>query len=181
MLSNRGKIIMDASNPGYPVRAGVFSTVEHTRNAIENLKQAGFDESEISVVCSSKSVQEHFPEAITTEPAGSHSSQALTVAGIGALGLGAVAAGTALVTTAGTALFIIGAFSPLAIAGTFVALMSTRGMEPEVADYYDQAVEAGKILVAVEVAGDDEKSEQRRKLASEIISRSGAEPLSLSH
>jgi len=95
----------------------------------------------------------------------------VTTAGATALGLGGAALLTGLLTSAGTAVFVIGAFAGIAAIGTFVSLMLTRGAEKELADYYDQAVVQGKILVAVET--DDPA---RQELVDEIFERHGVRP-----
>jgi hypothetical protein len=55
--------------------------------------------------------------------------------------------------------------------------MMTRGFEKEIADYYEQAVQKGKILVAVEVHGAGE--EQRLAKAERILAEAGSEPVAL--
>ena len=52
----------------------------------------------------------------------------------------------------------------------------TRGIEKEAADYYDQAVQAGKLLVTVEESGVDQPS---LTVAEKIFAEAGAEPLPL--
>jgi hypothetical protein len=55
--------------------------------------------------------------------------------------------------------------------------MMTRGLEKEAADYYDQAVQEGKLLVTVE----QEHPDQRPTLgeAEAVLAAAGAEPLPL--
>ena len=55
--------------------------------------------------------------------------------------------------------------------------MMTRGVEKELADYYDQAVVRGKILVAAE----DRNPAGRARLAeaARVLEEAGAEPLPL--
>jgi hypothetical protein len=55
--------------------------------------------------------------------------------------------------------------------------MMTRGVEKEAADYYDQAVVAGKILIAVEHHGP--QSAIRLQQAEHILHAAGAEPVAL--
>ena len=55
--------------------------------------------------------------------------------------------------------------------------MMTRGVEHELADYYDQAVAEGKILVAVDEHGP--KAEGHLSQAEQILAESGALPLAL--
>jgi hypothetical protein len=52
-----------------------------------------------------------------------------------------------------------------------------RGVEKEAADYYDQAVQQGKLLVAVELQ--DPSDAGRLAKAERILAEAGAEPLPL--
>ncbi len=61
--------------------------------------------------------------------------------------------------------------------GGFLGAMLTRGIEKEVANFYDQAVAQGKLLVAVEIHGSN--SERRLALAEQILAREGERPLPL--
>jgi hypothetical protein len=148
-------------------------------DVVRRLHDAGFTWEEITVICSDEKKEELFPEKTQKAPTGSLDNEALNVAGAGLLGLGTVAVAAALLSTAGTAVMIIGAFAGIAAAGTFTSLMATRGFESEATDYYEQAVQEGKILVAVEVSGSD--AEARRARAAEIISAAGADVLPLAH
>jgi hypothetical protein len=88
-------------------------------------------------------------------PAGATTAgKAAAGAVIGGFAAGLVAV-TGVVATGGLGLFVVG---PLfagtgAAVGTFVGAMMSRGVEHEVADYYDQALPRGEILVAAEIAG----------------------------
>ena len=55
--------------------------------------------------------------------------------------------------------------------------MMTRGVEKELANYYDQAVERGQILVAAEQH--DPQSKATLERAAQILANHGVEPLSL--
>ena len=55
--------------------------------------------------------------------------------------------------------------------------MTTRGLEEELANYYDQAVVDGKILVAAEAHGDG--AEARLTQAEQVLRAAGAEPVAL--
>jgi len=155
----------------HPLHLAIYEDVQSAADAINDLRDAGFTADDISVLCSDEHRRSLFSEYVDEEPAGSHSDDALNKAGAAGLGLGGAAALTGLVTSGGTAIFAIGAFAGVAAAGTFVALMLTRGAEKELADYYDQAVAGGKILVAVET--DDAN---RQKTADQIFERSGHKP-----
>lgn len=166
----------------YPVRAGVFGSVNEALELVDKLRAAGFRWEEVSVICSDEMKQELFPEKVQKSPTGTTDNEALNLAGAGALGLGGIAAVAAMLSTAGTAIMILGAFAGAAAAGTFASLMATRGFESEATDYYEQAVEEGKILVAVEPQGGDAASlEERRRTAARLIEESGARALPLAH
>jgi len=63
------------------------------------------------------------------------------------------------------------------LVGSFAGAMATRGLEPEKVNYYDQAVQRGQILVAVELPG--ENNEARLAQAERILERRGAESVPL--
>jgi hypothetical protein len=133
-----------------PIHMAVYPDVASAARAVQQLREAGFTQNEISVLCSDESRERLFRDYVHEEPSGSHNDEALNKAGAAALGLGGATILTGLLTSAGTAIFAIGAFAGVAALGTFMALMLTRGTEKELADYYDQAVVGGQILVAVE-------------------------------
>jgi hypothetical protein len=64
-----------------------------------------------------------------------------------------------------------------AVWGGFLGAMMTRGLEKEAADFYDQAVQAGKLLVTVEQTSPDQQPSLRE--AEQILAAAGAEPLPL--
>src|ERR1700736_526297 len=139
------------TNEERPFRVGIFTTVERADEAVRGLLAAGFSDREISVVCSDKVKEKHFQRFEHEEPAGAHTgAAAASGAAIGGLlgllsmaavvstgGLGLLVAGPLFVSTAGTG----------AIVGGIVGAMTTRGLENELANYYNQAVIKGKILV----------------------------------
>jgi ABC-type xylose transport system permease subunit len=63
------------------------------------------------------------------------------------------------------------------IFGGFVGAMMSRGTENELADFYSQAVEKGRILVAAEVHGPE--ADARLARAAAILAEKGAEALPL--
>lgn len=155
----------------FPIRLTVCETAEKTHHIVRKLQEAGFTPSEISVICSKELHDREFEGFGSQDPAGANTNEALNKAGgLGALGLGAAAVVAGLLTAGGTAVMAVGAFAGLAIAGTFGSVMATRGAEEELADYYDQAITHGKIVVAVETEDVD-----RQKLADQVFeSESGA-------
>ena len=162
-----------------PVRAAVFSTVEQARQAVRKLQAAGFSESEITVVCSDDTKEQYFRAFEHQQPAGANTPLAATIGGaVGAtlFGLTAVAASAA---TGGVPLVIAGGWAVMTggVAGGFLGAMLTRGFEKEAANYYDQSVAKGKILVAVDPREPD--SQRRQTEAQAILESTGAESVSL--
>ena len=162
-----------------PVRVGVFKTVDQADRAVGGLLLAGFTHEQITVICSDAAKERHFKEFEHQEPAGNYTPAAATAGGaIGAV-LGGLTAIAGIVTTGGVGLLVAGAMLPWtgAVVGGLVGAMMTRGFEKEVADFYDQAVTAGKILGSVEEHDETRKAELQR--AERIFAEAGAEPLEL--
>ena len=97
--------------------------------------------------------------------------------------VGAVAAGVGVALTAVTVgpvmLWMASPVATLAggVAGGFLGAMTSRGFEKELANFYQQAVADGKILVAAEDHGPH--PEPRLAIAAQILTDVGAEPLPL--
>lgn len=162
-----------------PVRVGVYDTIPEAEQALHRLLEAGFSKKQLAVVCSDKYKEAIFRNEVPiAEQAGSYTPEAIVAGGL----IGATLGGLALVATtlatggagiiAGYALLGGGAF-----AGSFTGAMMTRGFEKEIADFYDQAIQRGKILVAVEIHGSD--SAERLAQAEHILADAGANPLPL--
>jgi len=158
----------------FPIRLTVCDTAAVAHQVVDDLQKAGFTNREISVVCSQESCEREFAPFVHEHPAGSQTNKALNYSGLGALGLGAAAVIATVLTAGSTAIIAVGALSGLAITGTLASFMVTRGAEKELADYYDQAVMHGKILVAVET---DDPTRQAQ--ADNILLESGKVPTSL--
>jgi hypothetical protein len=162
-----------------PVRIGVFATVREADAAVQGLLSEGFAASDISVVCSDKSKESFFAEFEHDKPAGETApakAQAGALAGLIAGGALAVAG---VVATGGAGLLIVG---PLfagtgAAVGTFVGAMTSRGTEREVANFYDQALRDGQILVSAETAPDADRA--RLQAAERVFRDAGARPVPL--
>jgi len=164
-----------------PVRVGVFARVAQAERAVEELLEAGFRREQISVICP-KCGPGQLAEVEHVEPAGGHAAKA--AAGGGAIGavLGGLATVAGLTATGGLGLLAAG---PLlagmgggAVAGGFIGAMLTRGLEPEAADYYDQALQRGRVLVAVEAEPGPDES-RRLADAERALEAAGAEPIPL--
>lgn len=161
--------------------AGVFSSVDDARKAVHGLLQAGFTPEQITVICSDETKEKNFREFEHEEPAGSHTAAAAVTGGtIGAVvgGLSVipptVAAGTLALWVAGPIAGIAGAG---AVMGGLVGAMMTRGVERELADYYQQAVIEGDILVAAEHEGPHHTEALKR--AATVLADAGAKPVPL--
>jgi hypothetical protein len=162
-----------------PVRAGVFDDVAAARNAVNMLKEGGFTDEEITVICSDETKERVFRHFEHQDPAGANTpAAAATGSAVGAtlFGLATAAIGTAsgnvpLIVAGGWGVWTGG------ILGGFIGAMMTRGVEKEAADYYDQAVVQGKILIAVEHHGP--QAAARLQQAEHILHSAGAEPVAL--
>ncbi|HEV7223013.1 MAG TPA: hypothetical protein VGN42_09960 [Pirellulales bacterium] len=169
----------NASTLDRPIRVGVFSTIGAADCAVDKLVQAGFTSEHISVICSDRAIEEHFRQFEHEQPAGSHTRAAATIGGAIGAALGGLTVLAGAVTTGGLGLLAAGGLAAWTggVVGGLVGAMLTRGVEPEIANYYDQAVTAGKILVAAE----DHSEAQRQRLswAECILADCGAEPVAL--
>jgi outer membrane lipoprotein SlyB len=179
-IRTQGVAVMEnASTLERPIRVGVFSTIRAADCAVENLLNAGFTSDQITVVCSDRVKEEHFRRFEHEEPAGSHTAAAVGVGGAIGAALGGLTVLAGAVTTAGLGLLAAGGLAAWTggVVGGLVGAMMTRGVEHELANYYDQAVTAGRILVATE----DHSEGQRQRLAraEQILSECGAEPIAL--
>ncbi len=162
-----------------PIRVGVFSHIAHADRAVERLLAAGFERAHITVICPTCTVSE-FPKVKHEESAGTHAPAAAASGGVIGAVLGGLVA-VSVVATGGLSLLAVG---PLvvglgggAVAGGLIGAMMSRGFDDERANFYDQAVQKGSILVAVEEH--DADAAQRLEEAERIFEASGVEPISL--
>jgi hypothetical protein len=165
--------------PEHPFRAGIFDTVAQAERAVEALQAEGFTADQITVVCSDEVKERQFREFEHTEPAGTNTPAAAAVgSAIGAAVVGVTTAtlGSMLSLDAAAAMGGAGLWTGT-IFGGFVGAMLSRGTENELANFYNQAVEQGRILVAAESHGDNAQAELAR--AMQILAENGAEPLPL--
>ena len=150
-----------------PIRAGVFSDLSAADAAVRGLLDAGFTREQVTVICSDQVIERHFAAFEHQDPAGAYTPAAAALGGvIGAVlggltvALGAAATGgVAIIATAGAAAWTGG------MVGGLVGAMMTRGVERELANYYDQAVTAGKILVAADALSSTPSDRQQQQLA----------------
>jgi hypothetical protein len=161
-----------------PFRVGVFSTIPAADSVVEKLLAAGFRKEQISVICSNEAVERHFAAFHHEDPAGEHTPAMAAIGGAIGAALGGLTAVGAAIATGGVALLAAGGLALVTggVFGGLVGAMMTRGVEKEIANFYDQEVQKGKILVAVEV---EENHPAKLATADQIIAEGGAEPLPL--
>lgn len=167
------------------IRVGVFSDLRAADAVVARLLDAGYTTKQVSVICSDEAKTNYLREqrGVESDPAsGGQAPEAAAEGGvvggaIGALGgfvaaMGAVTAGAG-VAVAGPLLALTAAGG--AVVGTLVNEMKTRGVEHEAADFYDRAVQNGKILVAVDVGS----SSGSETVAERIFEEMSALPVEL--
>lgn len=162
-----------------PIRVGVYNTIEQADQAVQGLLDAGFTREEISVLCSDPAKEAHFREFEKEKPAGTFTLPAAATGGAIGATLGGLTALAGVVATGGIGLLAAGAVGLLSggAFGSLIGAMVTRGFEKSAANFYDQAVVAGKILVAVEDHGPNHQA--RLAIAARALEDAGAEPLPL--
>lgn len=172
-----------APTPVPELHCGVFSDVATADVAIQRLLNAGFLREHIDVVCSERGLELHFKSVEHQPPAGERTPEHAAIGG--AMGIGVASLITLGLTTAtGLPLLALGPSLLFggAIAGGLIGAMETRGTERAAADFYDQALTRGDLLVAVNVAqGADSPADipARGRIADEVIKSVGARPISL--
>jgi hypothetical protein len=161
-----------------PIRAGVFADLRAAERSVAALLEVGFSAEEITVICSDETKERHFREFEHQHPAGKHTPLAAAAGGALGASLGGVTLAAGL-ATGGVPLIIVGGAGMMTggLLGGFLGAMLTRGVEKEVANFYDQEVTDGNLLVAVECHRPD--AEVLLVRAEHILSEAGAEPLPL--
>jgi len=165
--------------PTEETEVGIFESVTQAERAVRRLLECGFKHNQVTVICSDEKKERYFREFEHQEPAGSFTSQATVVgAAVGAL-LGGLPVVGAAIATGNVLLWVAGpaTASALGVAGGLVGAMGTRGIEKELANYYQQAVTDGAILVAAEADGTDNPRSLAR--AADVFRELGARPLQL--
>ena len=162
-----------------PVRVGVYDTIDQAEQAVHRLLEAGFPREQLAVICSHKYREHFFREVPTPEPSGSHTEDAIVAGGIVGAAIGGLALVATGLVTGGAMLLAYGTIliGGGALAGSFSGAMMTRGVEKESADFYDQAVQRGQILVAVEIH--THEAAEHLAEAEHILGKAGAQPLAL--
>ncbi len=170
---------MNLTNTKRPLRVGVFDDLPTARNAVLELLAEGFSPRHVSVVSSDESVMKSFPMLMREEPAGTNTTGAAVAGGSVGLAIGAAVGAGLVAATGGLPLLILGGLTAGAggVVGSLMGAMMTRGVEREAADFYDQAVVEGRILVVAEDVEDDAGPPLAR--AERILANNGAQPLPL--
>jgi len=158
-----------------PVHAGVFDNVADADRAVARLLEIGFLPKQISVICSDDAKRHHFAGLHEEEPSGRHTAEAAAAGGAIGMSLGGLAALTGIVATGGVGLAAAGAMLGAGVTGSFIGAMLTRGVEKEAADFYDQELRRGQILVVVE----QHKESPSLDDADRAMRDAGAVPFSL--
>ena len=142
------------------------------------MQDAGFTSVELTVICSNELQQKHFPDEVAKEGDPASKNAAATGSVLGGV-LGGLTAAAGLATIAGIPVVVAGALASTltgGVVGGLTGMMIDRGFDKEAADYFDQAVTEGKILIAVEPT---ESNSNRLARAAELLRAAGAEPLPL--
>lgn len=162
-----------------PLRVGVFPDIARADRAVESLIKAGFTTEQISVLCSDKAIEAHYRPFEHQDPAGANTAAAVVTGGAIGVALGGLTLLAGVVTTGGFGILAAGGLVAWTggVVGGLIGAMLTRGVEKELANYYDQAVEYGAILVAAEEHG--ERQPQMLAKAAAILADCGAEPIAL--
>lgn len=169
---------MSTSTENRPIRAGVFVSMDHAENAVRQLLNAGFQKDQITVICSDKSKERHFGSLHHHDGLTEVDHPGTAKSGIVGGLLGGLMTLAGVATTGGLGIVAVGPVLGGSIAGTLLGIFVGRGVEDELARFYDQAVTKGNLLVAVEVDDPDNHADQLAK-AAKLLKESGAEPFAL--
>jgi len=162
-----------------PTRAGVFGRVADASQAVNALLVAGFTPEQITVVCSDEVKEAHFKRFEHQAPAGKNAPAAAAAGASLGAAMGGAATAALGVAVGGPAFAVLGGAGLITggLVGSFLGAMLTRGVEKEAANFYDQAVQSGKLLVVVE---DHTAGAAKRLLDAErLLAGAGAEPMQL--
>jgi hypothetical protein len=157
-----------------PVRVGVFSSVQAADSAVAALARSGYTREEISVLAP-ESLEAHFAPVAEQTPREKSKEGVVAGSTIGAV-LGSLALIAGVATSGGIPILAVGALGLGfgGVVGGLIGAMSMRGVEREYADFYDQSLTKGKILVAIE-----SHDPARLSRAEHILIEEGAEPIPL--
>lgn len=158
-----------------PCRVGFFATKAKAEKAVRDLIAAGFTNNELAIICPTEGNHPLAPHVPRAEPPGSHGAEALAEGGAIGAAIGGIALAATAILTGGTGLLaaIPVALGGGAIAGGFSNLIMSDGYGKGVGEFYLDALHQGKIVVGVEVEGED--SSARLAEAERILANAGAD------
>jgi hypothetical protein len=154
-------------------RGASFDTFAKADQAIRRLRTAGFTDEQLLTACPTKFKDEcacAIPNSAPPTVGETVGKGAVTGAAIGGLALAATVL-TGGLSVPAAALLIGGS----AFAGGFSNLIVTKGYEVEAPDFVRKAIHDGRIVVGVEVRGNDAAS--RLAEAQRIMDEAGGEQL----
>ncbi|MCA9237052.1 MAG: hypothetical protein KDA44_16375 [Planctomycetales bacterium] len=155
--------VQPETNASVELDAAAFDDASSAVACVSDLLAAGIDSGDVTVFCADEEVRRRFPE-LHAQSGGPAEKGGILGALFGGT-LGAVIAGGGLATAGGLPIVLAGGLaSALAggVAGGFAGAMTQRGLSTDAADFYDSAVQQGKILVSVSMPDHDPQSHQRR-------------------
>jgi hypothetical protein len=156
-------------------RAGVLETIAGADYAIRRLLAAGFSKDQLIVICPAK-FQDHFrPEVSQAETPGGSAEEAVVKGGIVGATLGGLAVAATVLTGGGAAVAAAVFIGGGAVAGGFSNLIISKGYDEEADDRYKEAIEQCRIVVGVEVSGED--GSRQLAEADRILHEAGAKTL----
>ncbi|HYV39119.1 MAG TPA: hypothetical protein VE988_25760 [Gemmataceae bacterium] len=154
-------------------RVAYFGAVSEADKAITMLLAAGFSKDELAVICPSQCADDFALGVPRAEQPGSHVAEAILEGGAVGAAIGGLGLAAAVLFTGGAALIpaipvLIGGG---AIAGGLSGLILYDGYGNEIGEHYQEAIRLGRIVVGVEVEGED--SAERLEAAARILAAAG--------
>lgn len=153
----------------HPIQVGVFERITDAQLALEQLSRAGFRRDQVSLICPQCEPEDGLGIERPLAPSEHATRGALGGSGAGAF-LGGLVALLGITTAGGAPLVAAGALAlgagGGAVAGGLIGAMLGRGADEDAGDFYDQALERGNVLVAVEKASPERLAEARTLLAA---------------
>lgn len=159
---------------------GVFDSIPQAESAVHELADSGVSKQHVTVFASEATMKSHFPEFESVVQPEDWKIGAMLGSVTGAT-VGGLAAAVAIATGAGLPLIAAGGMAGLltgGVAGGLAGAMGERGLEPDAADFYQQAVAAGDILVVVDTSAASEPAAEQKKIGA-LFEQAGGEVVPL--
>lgn len=156
-------------------RGASFETVGQADQAIRQLRAAGFTEAQLLTACPAKFKDECACAIPNSDSSGVGVEETIGKGAVRGAALGGLALAATVLTgglSAPAAALLIGGS---ALAGGFSNLIVTKGYEVEAPDFVRNAINAGRIVVGVEVRDNDPAP--RLAEAQRILAKAGGEEL----